>query len=472
MDQEKTIQVLLKQVETLIKRVEQLEEFEKENKLLRAENSILKTENAELKARLNSNSRNSSKPPSSDGYTKKPAFPKEKGGKQGGQIGHKGSTLKQVETPDKIIECLPGKCKCGHYFNELKLTEKRQVFELPKPKLEVIEYQILKGTCPVCGMEKCGEAPENVKSPVQYGNNAKALSVLLNVHYKLPFNKVQGLFGDIFGCQINKSTVFSATKNCYDKLETSEEEIKERVTASSVAHADETGIRVEGKLHWLHTATNSLYTYLFVHKKRGKLALESEKSILQNFKGWLVHDCWESYFRFTKIKHAICGAHILRELDGLIENYDTKWAKVFRSFMISVYLMPYEERARQEKKIRARFDAICALGEKYEPPPEKKEGKGRMKRTKGRNLVERLIREKKAILAFAFNIDVPFTNNLAERDIRPVKTKQKVSNCFRTIQGSEIYARIESFISTARKNKKDVFSELCNTFEGYNFLTI
>lgn len=472
MDQEKTIQALLKQVKILTKRVEQLEEFEKENKLLRAENAILKTENAELKARLNSNSKNSSKPPSSDGYTKKPAFPKKKGGKQGGQNGHMGSTLKQVCAPDKIIECPPGKCMCGHYFSGLKLAEKRQVFELPKPKLEVTEYQILKGTCPVCGTQKSGEAPENVNSPVQYGHNAKALSVLLNVHYKLPFNKVQGLFGDIFGCQINKSTVLSATKNCYDKLETSEEEIKKQVTNSNVAHADETGIRVEGRLHWLHTATTSLYTYLFVHNKRGKLALESEKSILQNFKGWLVHDCWESYFKFIKIKHAICGAHILRELEGLIENHDTKWAKVFKSFIMSVYLMPFEERDRQENKIRARFDTICAIGEKSEPPPEKKEGKGRMKRTKGRNLVERLIREKNAVLAFAFNVDVPFTNNLAERDIRPVKTKQKVSNCFRTIQGSEIYARIESFISTARKNNKDVYSELCDTFEGYNFLTV
>jgi transposase len=473
LDNLSTIHTLIKEVEALTNRVQQLEGIEKENKILREEIVFLKTENAELKMQLNSNSRNSSKPPSSDGYTKKPAFPKVKGGKQGGQKGHKGTTLKQIENPDNIVSCSPNHCKCGHKFSsgQLSLSEKRQVFELPIPKLEITEYQILKATCPSCGIECKGKAPLGVNSPVQYGNNVKALTVLLNVHYKLPLNKTQKLLGDLFGYPVNESTVYSATEKCYEKLEESETIIKSRIIENNVAHADESGVRVKGKLYWLHTATNLFYTYLFVHEKRGKLALTSDKSILQEFMGWLVHDCWGSYFNFKKMKHAICGAHILRELEGLVENQNTKWARVFKIFLMSVYLMPFEERAKHKTRIKSRYDIICGIGEKAEPPPIKTRNRGKMKQTKGRNLVERLIREKKAVLAFAFNKDVPFTNNLAERDIRPIKVKQKISNCFRTTKGAEIYARIEGFISTARKNKKDVFSELCTTFEGYNFIT-
>lgn len=476
-----TIRVLIKKVEELTMRLEKLE---KENKILRHENVMLKAANTELKgevadlrARLESNSHNSNKPPSSDGYKKqpvKPALPKGKGSNQGGQKGHKGHTLQQVESPDKTVTCIPGICTCGHEFKkeQLILAEKRQVFDLPQPKLEITEYQIFKACCPACGREQKGVAPEGVNAPAQYGNKVKAFVVLLNVHYKLPFKKIQLLFSDLFGYPINESTISLAGEICYEKLEESERIIKSKIVADNVVHADETGLRTAGKLHWLHTATTQLYTYLFVHEKRGSGAIQSNKSILRDYIGWLVHDCWGSYFNLVKLKHAICGAHILRELEGLIETRETKWAKVFKSFLLSVYKMPFEERVMQRKHIESRYDRICEIGEKAESPPVKTTGrKGRYKRTKGRNLVERLIREKDAVLAFAFNKEVPFTNNLAERDIRPAKVKQKISNCFRTFKGAEIYARIEGFISTVRKNKLCVFPELCTTFEGHNFIT-
>ena len=176
------------------------------------------------------------------------------------------------------------------------------------------------------------------------------------------------------------------------------------------------------------------------------------------------------------LKHAICGAHILRELESLIETRQSKWSKVFKLFLLNVYNMPFEERVKRREIIESRYDRICSFGEKAEPPPIKIPGKkGRSKRTKGRNLVERLIGKKEAAPAFAFNPEVPFTNNLAERDIRPVKVKQKISNCFCTFKGAEIYARIEGFIpiatGTSRKNQRNVFSELCTAFEGYNFVT-
>lgn len=476
-----TIRALIKDIKDLTLRLEKLE---RENKRLHHENTLLKSANAEMKveiadlrARLESNSHNSNKPPSSDGYKKqtvKPGLPKGKGSSQGGQKGHKGHTLQQVESPDKIVTCLPGICTCGHEFkkDQLILSEKRQVFDLPQPKLEITEYQIFKASCPVCGKEQKGVTPEGVNAPAQYGNKVKAFAVLLNVHYKLPFKKIQLLFSDLFGYPINESTISLAGEKCYEKLEESERIIKSKIIAENVVHADETGLRTAGKLHWLHTATTRLYTYLFVHEKRGAGAIQSNKSVLRDYIGWLVHDCWGSYFNLEKLKHAICGAHILRELEGLIETRKTKWAKVFKSFLLSVYKMPFEERVKRRKHIESRYDRICEIGEKAESPPVKTTGrKGRYKRTRGRNLVERLIREKDAVLAFAFNKEVPFTNNLAERDIRPAKVKQKISNCFRTFKGAEIYARIEGYISTVRKNKRCVFPELCTTFEGHNFIT-
>lgn len=432
----------------------------------------LEIENRELKARLNNNSHNSSRPPSSDGYRKKPALPKKSKGKKGGTVGHKGKTLRQIKNPDHIIVCKVNECNCGQSLKEEfgSIVEKRQVFDLPKPRLEVTEYQILKTICPSCGKEEKGKAPENVKAPVQYGTSVKAFAVMLNNGYKIPFKKIQLLFTDMFGYAINESTVYRANQICYEKLKESEDIIKAKVSKSKTVHADETGIRVAGKLAWLHTATTENYTYLFTHQKRGKEALDSNKSVIGKITGWLVHDCWSSYFSYNNLKHVTCGAHILRELEGLIENNKSKWAKVFKSFLLNLYQMPIEKRIEQKQVILKRFDTICDIAQKAEPPPIRVSKRGRLKRTKGRNLLERLTKYKPAVLAFAFNKEVPFTNNLAERDIRPAKIKQKISNGFRTFYGSEIYARIEGFISTARKNNQNIFSELCKAFENKTFL--
>jgi len=465
-------------ISELIKRLtiieHKLSKMEKSYTILEKENASLQSKIVELKSRLKSNSSNSSRPPSSDGYQKKPAFPKKAKGKKGGQKGHTGRNLQQVSNPDKIVKCMPDKCSCGHEFHQDKFTiaERRQVFDLPQPKLEVTEYQIHQATCPVCGQIHKGTAPERIKAPTQYGNGVKSFVIMLNVHYNLPYKKIQQLFDDLFGNPINESTIFSASQNCYNNLEQTEQTIKTKVSLNDVVHADETGLRIEGKLQWLHTATTLAHTYLFVHQNRGIKALESESSILNKLNGWLVHDSWSSYFSFKNYKHAACGAHILRELQGLIDSGQSKWAKTFKLFLMSVYQMPFEERKKREQQIKNRFMLICNLGEQSEPPPIKTLGKrGRYKRTKGRNFVERLIKYQDAVLAFAFNEQVPFTNNLAERDIRPTKIKQKISNSFRSFKGAQYYARIEGFISTARKNNKNIFNEIRTTFDGTNFIT-
>jgi len=444
-----------------------------ENSRLMEEIAVLQAENSELRARLNLNSTNSSKPPSSDGYHKTPAFPKKTGGKKGGVKGHHGNTLLQVETPDFIRIHKINKCACGCDLEHAsaKLVDKRQVFDLPEPRLEITEHQIFETVCPNCGLIHRGQPPQGVDAPVQYGDGVKAFVVLLNNCFKMPFNEVRMLFHDLFGYFINEATVCSANQTVYNKLEPTIKIIVAKILQSLTAHADETGLRIAGVLKWLHTLSTPLFTYIFVHQKRGKKALESSKSFLSAFYGWLVHDCWSSYFGFTHLKHAICGAHILRELQGLIDN-ECKWAQIFKIFLLNVHQMPFEKRIQYKELIESRYDKICALADKIEPPPQKKHPKGKHSRTKGRNLLTRLIKYKPAILAFAFNEEVPFTNNQAERDIRPAKLKQKISGCFRTDNGADIYARIESFISTARKHNLNVFKELKDTLNGYNYFTV
>jgi transposase len=266
----------------------------------------LSVENAELQRRLNQNSQNSSRPPSSDGYRKVAKITKTESIKvQGGQIGHKGNTRHQVDIPDAIVSCCPNKCSCGHEFtthSEMVLQSKRQVFDIPQPQLFVTEYQILGSQCPKCGKISQGEAPIHVNSAVQYGNMVKAFVVLLNNEYKMPIHKIGELFKILYGYNINESTIVSILRNCYDKLSDTENIIKKKIKSSKIGHVDETGIRIEKKLNWLHVFSTQYFTHLFVHPKRGKEAIESEQSIIPNFRNWLMHDCWATYFNFTNAK--------------------------------------------------------------------------------------------------------------------------------------------------------------------------
>jgi len=453
----------------LIEKVEQLS----------VENAELKVENAELKARLNQNSHNSSRPPSSDGYRKVAKINKTETVKpQGGQTGHQGNTQRQVDNPDCIVSCCPNQCTCGHEFveqDEMVLQSKRQVFEIPQPKLIVTEYQIFGCKCPDCGKISQGVAPNDVNSAVQYGNRAKAFVVLMNNEYKMPIKKTSQLFNILYGNKINGSTIVTMLGSCYDKLSQTEGIIKEKIQTSEIGHVDETGIRIEKKLHWLHVFSTPCHTYLFAHSKRGKDAIESEQSIVPNFKNWLIHDCWASYFNYSQAKHALCNAHIIRELQGIIDrdkNGESCWAKKMQDFLINLYHTDYSERIKNRISINSTYIEICKHGFAGEPPPLRAKNKrGKIKNSKARNLLHRLAIHKNSILAFAFNEQVPFTNNLAERDLRPAKIKLKISNVFRSDKGAHYYARIQGFISTARKNGKNILEELYNTFNGHNFIT-
>ena len=465
-------------VTALLSRVEALEsdnaalraenaEFRRENGELRRENAELRSENAELRSRLNLNSKNSHKPPSSDGLTKKPGLPKGPAKKSGGQFGHKGRTLKMVETPDNIIRhhipCCPCCLKVFSPSDVVEVLQKRQVFDIPEPRLEVTEHQLCSVIC--CGRQHVGCFPPEVGQPVQYGSRIKALSVLLNNDYKLPLEKIQQLMSDLWDCSFNESTVLTANAGIYQCLEPVAEQIKTAVLATDVVHFDETGMRVEKSLHWFHVASTSLYTHLFVHKKRGRQALESEDSVLKDYRRRAVHDCWESYFSFEQCRHALCGAHLLRELTNLIEK-GSRWAKQMHQFILELYQNSRKATvvvADKQTWERA-FRHICQLADIEEPPP--KQGKrGKPQNSKGRNLLNRLTKRQDGWLAFAFFEGIPFSNNQAERDIRCLKTKQKVATNFQTFRGAKHYARIRSFTSTLRKHSMNVFQNLIDVFD-------
>lgn len=428
--------------------------------------SQLEVENAELRRRLGLKSHNSHKPPSSDGLSKKTVLPKESGKKNGGQVGHEGKTLQRVGNPDEIVVHHARNCRrCLRRFSVAdveNIVQKRQVFDIPEPRLEVTEHQLGEIVC--CGEKHYGEFPVEVRSAVQYGNKIKALSVMLNGDYRLPLEKVARLFADLYNCSFNQSTVMAANRECDEKLEPIEKRIKEELLASETAHFDETGIRIEGKLNWLHVASNKLWTYLFTDQKRGKAALMSEKSLIKDFENWAIHDCWESYFRFERCRHVLCNAHLLRELESLKEQASS-WGQKMQEFLYEMY-----EATERGKKVLAkrrewerRYEKICLIGELEEPPP-KASKRGRAKNSVGRNLLNRLKKHQAGVMEYAFREEVPFTNNQAERDIRCVKIKQKISNSFRSQEGAENYARIQGFVSTVRKQEMNVFQEIVNVF--------
>lgn len=426
----------------------------------------------DLEARLNQNSQNSNRPPSSDSFNKpKPAFSKKKKGKRGGQKGHSGNTLYKVEKPDFIVDCQPPPCPCGDssFLGEAEILDSRQVFDLPEPRLQVTEYRRLKRICN-CGNRLTGSFPKDVLGQTQYGAKVQALVTLLSVQGCLSHRKIGQVFADLFGYAINQATTQGILKRTAEKMPIAE--IKAGLLASSVVNFDETGIREGGKLKWLHTASSSTLTYQFVHPIRGGVAMKSAESILSNFGGIAVHDCWGSYFLFCENRHAICNAHILRELTGVIETSGSKWGKRMKRLLLQMYEKSDSGKGVVEgiEKYEKRYDEILRAGEGEEAPATKPQGRGKWKRSRGRNLLERLRKYKEGVLKFAKLEGVPFTNNQAERDIRPVKVKQKVSGGFRSSSGTESYTRINSFLSTMRKMNRQVFEELRSVIEGRPFV--
>jgi transposase len=417
-----------------------LADLEAEFSRLQAENARLQTETAELRRRLEQNSQNSHKPPSSDGYRKKrvqSALPKGEKRAPGGQVGHKGKTLRQREKPDTVKVHLPWHCAvCRRVISvdeAYEVVSKRQVFDLPEPKLEVTEHWLGQVEC--CGQAQRGKYPAYVSASVQYGPGVRAWVTKLSVDHKMPLEQICQLFTDMYGYALNSETVEGALEQGYELAAPLEAVTLERLKGAKVVHFDETGLRIGGKLQWLHTASNAC----------------------------AIHDCLAAYFKFTQAQHGLCEAHILRELQALMEERSL-WAEAMRTFLLRLYAQPRPLPGSAAEAARQQYRQILSQAEQEEPPPKPKVGKGRPKNTPGRNLLRRLKEYEAAVLAFALVEDVPFTNNQAERDLRGAKIKQKVSGCFRTQQGSKVYARLQAVISTCRKQDRNVFALLRNLF--------
>jgi transposase len=439
----------------------------------------MSTKIADLEARINQNSKNSSFPPSSDKFKKKPGIPKAPQN-QGGQKGHQGKTLCQVDKPDKVIILRTENCSCGQKLDSKlgKIVQKCQVFDLPQPKLEVTEYQVVEQVC-TCGCVHRGQLPVDVRSSVQYGAGVRALTVMLNNSCQLSFEKIRTLFNDLYGYNLNESTSISNNKIAYSNLEPTENQTKERLEESQLLNSDETGLQVSSgkERYWLHTICNSMFTYLFVSNKRGIKAHSPSISFLHTYKGWLLHDCYAFYFKFIQSRHALCCPHLLRELMAQIEQ-GKDWAVTLHQFLLDLY-QKSEKGTKTVPNIaveKKKWLEICRNAIQVEelllPPKDEsvKKKRGRIKRNKPLNLLDRLFKHSDAVLAFAEFEEVPFSNNQAERDLRPAKTKQKVSGCFRTLEGAHTYARIQGFISTCRKHQINVFNELravCSTNINY-----
>ncbi|WP_448528180.1 IS66 family transposase [Raineya sp.] len=446
----------------LLQVLKELESAKAEIAQLKLENAVLKAENAELRSRLGMNSSNSHKPPSSDRYKnikKFSAFERGEGKRRGGQEGHKGNTLQKVSIPDEVIVHQAEQCKvCGRKFSLEEASElvcSRQVFDIPEPKFQVIEHQVRGIRC--CGLFQAGEFPLDITAPVQYGKRIKTLVSMLSVGYSMPYCKISQLTEDLFGQAVNARVLIEANEELYEKMKGIEEQIKEEVLNSSVAHFDETGVRTSGKTYWIHTASTERCTYLFAHEQRGEEALRSHSSLLSRFEGCAVHDCWKSYFSFGRVKHVLCNAHILRELNALIEN-GSVWAKAMQDLLLEAYRR-HREGKLADISLQASYEAICQQAEQEEPLPETR-SRGRPKNSKGRNLLNRLKAHQASVLAFAFEKGIPFTNNLAEQDIRCVKIKQKIAMCFRTFEGLKVYVRIKGVIKTFIKKGLNVFQNL------------
>jgi transposase len=443
---------------------------------LRAEIVALRAEVAELRRRLGLDSSNSSKPPSSDGLGKKHRSPMSlrgrSGKRSGGQEGHGGGTLRQVADPDAVVA--HEACACGHCGAALDpkaptRVERRQVFDIPERMLRVTEHQASVYRCTRCGGVTKAAFPPGVASPAQYGGRIKAAAVYLNVQQLIPEDRAAQALSDLFGAPlVCPASVVAWVAAKARELAQVAAAIGRRVAGEAVRHLDETGYRIAGRLHWLHTTSSLAFTFYRAGEKRGDVPADLRG-------GTVVHDHFAPYRSMDgpdgPLLHAYCNAHILRELQGVTEFDKEPWAELMRAALLDANAAVNAARAAGASALPPKtFAALVeryweavrnglAFHRKLPKLKRKSPGVGRVKNRPGKNLLERLKAFKAETLRFMTDFAVPFTNNLAEQDLRMMKVKMKISGCFRTLEGAKIFATLRSVVSTARK-------------QGYNILQI
>lgn len=442
----------------------------------------------QLEDRLAKNSRNSSKPPASDDPPTKPkpkSLRQRSGKKPGGQKGHPGRTLSLVRDPQHVVVHSPEECEgCGGSLLGAKFAsgyERRQVVDIPPLlALEVTEHRAQRDRCLGCGTITTAPFPVEASARVGYGPRIEALMVYLMEYQLLPYERASELLSDLFGePSPGVGTLYSALKRCFEGLEETEEAIKEGLVGGEgvVGGFDETGLRVRGKGMWVHVASTEELTHYAVHEKRGVEATK-EIGILPRFSGVAMHDGFSAYREYEGYEHALCNAHHLRELTFVEEEHEQEWAGRMKTLLSEIEEAVREEAAwggtrlepKRVEKFEKRYQRLLEAGLAANPPPIRTGKKGRPKQTKGKNLVDRLDKHRCEVLRFMHDFRVPFDNNRAERDLRMVKVRQKISGCFRTRRGAEMFCRIRGYISTARKQGENVLAALESVFVSDPFV--
>jgi transposase len=472
--------------------------LEEENKQLKAENETLKSQLAQLlervaqlEAQLALNSRNSSKPPSSDAFVRPPkkrSLRKASGKKPGAQIGHEGHTLSWNETPDQIVDHLPTQCgECHTQLGEVAVTawQSHQVLDLPPAlKLSTTEHRAALKECPHCHKVNQALFPEEAAHYVQYGPQLRALAVYLSQVQLLPYERTCEVINELFALTLSQGSLTRMLEECYNHLEEPQKLIRAGLVAAEVAHNDETGLYVQSHRRWLHVMSNSYLTYYEHHLKRGQKATD-DIGLLPLFKGTSVHDAWSSYWGYSQCQHALCNAHILRELTFVNEQLGQDWAKCLIEHLLCLKAQVQVAHGQGQDEGLSNLSApqldkgletyrnLIAEGLRANPPPVggwPKNKRGRPKKTKARNLVQRLQDHEREVLAFVYDFKVPFDNNQAERDVRMIKAQQKVSGGFRTESGASWFCRNRSYISTLRKQGQSAYYALKQAFKGQPLL--
>lgn len=440
-------------------------------KVLTAQVAALTAQVGELEGRLALNSRNSSKPPSTDGMNKpKPKSQRQAGqNPSGGQQGHGGHTLKRVARPDHT-ETHPPPAHCDACHRPLRdgtVVETRQVFDIPPLHHEVTEHQVTAIRCP-CGKICRGKFPEGVLAPVQYGPRIKAAVVHLTHHHMMPVARTGALMGDLFGLPMSDASVLAASEEAQSRLASTVAAIGSALQAAPIAHADETGMRVVGKLHWMHVLATATLTWIGCHPNRGKKAFDAF-GILAGFLGTLIHDGWKPY-RELLCSHGLCNAHHLRELTYLFEEMHQAWAKRLIDLLLEVGHEVTAAGAPLSREriahVRALYDEMLTEGEAANPRSPPSGARGRTKQSKATNLLGRLRHHADDVWRFMTDPGVPFSNNLAEQAVRMPKVKQKISGGFRTESGAQTFCVIRSYLATLNKQGANLFDALTLTFQG------
>ncbi len=440
----------------------------------------LRAENAELKRQLGQDSRNSSKPPSSDSPFAKPApksLRRKSGRKPGGQPGHLGSTLALVDKPDERLRYEPGPCTgCGADLAEAPEVgmERRQVFDLPPMTVRVTEHQLVARRCG-CGTTTCGTAPKGVTAPVQYGPRITAIILYLYVGQFLSKKRTAQALAELFGTPVSEGTVATVTKRAADGLEGFLEEVTDRIAGSEVAGFDETGLRVAGRLHWVHCARTGKYTLITCHPKRGNEGIDAA-GVLTRFRGVAVHDAWAPYDSHVDVEHQLCCAHALRELAAVADtaepDADWCWATQASDALVAIQKLVVDAIASGADAVDP--DALDTQVQLYRCAVQigitSTAARSDKVMRKHNALARRLLDRQDDYLRFTTDWRIPPDNNGSERDIRMIKLRQKVSGCLRTLAGATQFCAIRSYLSTAAKHGRNFFDTLVMLAESRPWL--